>query len=170
MDGNEFIDYMCAYGPMILGYANDKVDDAYRKTGRPRFLLLHRHKPVRGTGRTGNPDQSTGPTGSCSPRTAPDATSMAIMLARGYTKRTKIVLAEEGLPRHPALGRAPTTVGITAVRQGRHPVMVPWGDLNAFRERDCTAIRTRSPGSCSPRITTRSLPTRGCRSLLSGPK
>ena len=31
VDGNEYIDYMCAYGPMILGYANDKIDDAYRK-------------------------------------------------------------------------------------------------------------------------------------------
>ncbi|HPA76860.1 MAG TPA: aminotransferase class III-fold pyridoxal phosphate-dependent enzyme, partial [Deltaproteobacteria bacterium] len=31
VDGNEFIDYMCAYGPMILGYANEKVDEAYRR-------------------------------------------------------------------------------------------------------------------------------------------
>lgn len=30
VDGNEFIDYMCAYGPMILGYANPVVDEAYR--------------------------------------------------------------------------------------------------------------------------------------------
>ncbi|HPO16835.1 MAG TPA: aminotransferase class III-fold pyridoxal phosphate-dependent enzyme [Candidatus Hydrogenedentes bacterium] len=30
VDGNEFIDYMCAYGPMILGYANPVVDEAYQ--------------------------------------------------------------------------------------------------------------------------------------------
>ncbi len=29
VDGNEFIDYMCAYGPMILGYGNPVVDAAY---------------------------------------------------------------------------------------------------------------------------------------------
>lgn len=27
-DGNEFIDYMCAYGPMALGYNHPKVDEA----------------------------------------------------------------------------------------------------------------------------------------------
>jgi glutamate-1-semialdehyde 2,1-aminomutase len=31
VDGNEFIDYVCAYGPMILGYANPVVDEAYRQ-------------------------------------------------------------------------------------------------------------------------------------------
>lgn len=30
VDGNEFIDYMCAYGPMVLGYANPVVDESYQ--------------------------------------------------------------------------------------------------------------------------------------------
>ena len=30
VDGNEFVDYMCAYGPMILGYANPVVDEAFQ--------------------------------------------------------------------------------------------------------------------------------------------
>ena len=29
IDGNEFIDYMCAFGPMVLGYCHPKVDAAY---------------------------------------------------------------------------------------------------------------------------------------------
>ncbi len=28
VDGNEFIDYMCAYGPMVLGYNNPIIDAA----------------------------------------------------------------------------------------------------------------------------------------------
>ena len=28
VDGNEYIDYICAYGPMILGYNHPKVDAA----------------------------------------------------------------------------------------------------------------------------------------------
>ena len=28
LDGNEYIDYMCAYGPNILGYNHPAVDDA----------------------------------------------------------------------------------------------------------------------------------------------
>lgn len=31
VDGNEFIDYMCAYGPMIIGYNHPKVEEAVRK-------------------------------------------------------------------------------------------------------------------------------------------
>ena len=31
VDGNEFIDYMCAYGPMVLGYGDPVVDEAYRR-------------------------------------------------------------------------------------------------------------------------------------------
>jgi glutamate-1-semialdehyde 2,1-aminomutase len=30
IDGNEFIDYMCAYGPMVLGYMHPAVDEAYQ--------------------------------------------------------------------------------------------------------------------------------------------
>lgn len=29
IDGNEFIDYMCAYGPNVLGYCDDDVDRAF---------------------------------------------------------------------------------------------------------------------------------------------
>ena len=28
IDGNEYIDYLCAYGPIILGYRENEVDDA----------------------------------------------------------------------------------------------------------------------------------------------
>src|SRR5665647_561538 len=31
VDGNDFIDYMCAYGPMVLGYDNKVVHDAAAK-------------------------------------------------------------------------------------------------------------------------------------------
>ncbi len=31
VDGNEYIDYMCAYGPMVLGYNHPKVEQAARE-------------------------------------------------------------------------------------------------------------------------------------------
>ena len=31
VDGNRFIDYMCAYGPNVLGYCDEDVDEAARK-------------------------------------------------------------------------------------------------------------------------------------------
>ena len=31
VDGNEYVDYMCAYGPMVLGYKNRLIEEAVRK-------------------------------------------------------------------------------------------------------------------------------------------
>ena len=31
MDGNEFVDFLCGYGPIILGYREAEVDDAVYK-------------------------------------------------------------------------------------------------------------------------------------------
>jgi len=31
VDGNEYIDYMCSFGAVALGYGNPRVDEAYRK-------------------------------------------------------------------------------------------------------------------------------------------
>jgi glutamate-1-semialdehyde aminotransferase len=31
VDGNEFIDFLCGYGPMILGYREKEVDEAVQK-------------------------------------------------------------------------------------------------------------------------------------------
>ena len=39
VDGNEYIDYMCAYGPMVLGYNHPKVEQAARAYP-PRLELL----------------------------------------------------------------------------------------------------------------------------------
>ena len=30
-DGNEFVDFCCSWGPLILGHANDRVIDAIKK-------------------------------------------------------------------------------------------------------------------------------------------
>jgi glutamate-1-semialdehyde 2,1-aminomutase len=92
-DGNEFIDYCCSWGPLILGHANDKVLDAVDKTmrkgtsfGAPtklenelaELILSHNSfiKKIRFV--------SSGT----------EAVMSAIRLARGYTKRNKILKFE----------------------------------------------------------------------------
>ena len=130
VDGNEFIDYMCAYGPMLLGYANDKVDDAFRKQAAlgsccsiATNLSVELAERVNRT--------VDGADWVMFAKNGADATSMAIMMARGHTKRPKIVLAEEGY--HGTQPWAGTnSVGITASDRA-DILMVPWGDLDAFR-------------------------------------
>ena len=131
VDGNEYIDYMCAYGPMILGYANDKIDDAYRKQASlgsccsvVSDLSVDLAERITRT--------IDGADWVMFAKNGADTTSMALMLARGYKKRTKIVLAEGGYHgTQPWSGS--NSVGINPSDR-TDIVMVPWGDLNAFKE------------------------------------
>ena len=43
VDGNEFIDFLCSIGPVILGYAYQPVDDAARKIIKTSFLSSMNH-------------------------------------------------------------------------------------------------------------------------------
>ncbi|MCU0577302.1 MAG: aminotransferase class III-fold pyridoxal phosphate-dependent enzyme [Desulfobacterota bacterium] len=131
VDGNEFIDYMCGYGPMILGYAHEKVDEAYRKQARLGSCTSI------ATNLSVDLAEEITKTIDCADwvmfaKNGADATSMAVMLARGFTKRDKIVLAEEGYHgTQPWAGTNP--VGITPTDRA-DILMVPWGDVNAFCE------------------------------------
>ena len=131
VDGNEFIDYMCAYGPMLLGYANDKVDDAYRRqAGLGSCCSIATNLSVELAERVTR--TIDGADWVLFAKNGADATSMAVTLARGYAKRTKIVLAEEGYHgTQPWSGS--NSVGITPADRA-DIVMVPWGDLDAFRK------------------------------------
>ena len=92
-DGNEYIDYCCSWGPLILGHANDKVLDLVDKTmrkgtsfGAPTELenqlaaLILSNNPFIKKLRF----VSSGT----------EAVMSAIRLARGFTKRNKILKFE----------------------------------------------------------------------------
>jgi glutamate-1-semialdehyde 2,1-aminomutase len=92
-DGNEFIDYCGSWGPLILGHANDKVVNAIKKTvengssfGAPTALenelaelILSNNKFVEKIRFVSS---------------GTEAVMSAIRLARGYTKRNKILKFE----------------------------------------------------------------------------
>ena len=92
-DGNEFIDYCGSWGPLILGHANDKVINAIKKTiengtsfGAPTKLenelaelILNNNKYIQKIRFVSS---------------GTEAVMSAIRLARGYTKRDKILKFE----------------------------------------------------------------------------
>ncbi|MEO6884480.1 MAG: glutamate-1-semialdehyde 2,1-aminomutase [Bacteroidia bacterium] len=92
-DGNEFIDYCCSWGPLILGHAHPKVVEAIKKTvekgssfGAPTALenqlaeiILSNNKYVEKIRFVSS---------------GTEAVMSAIRLARGYTKRNKILKFE----------------------------------------------------------------------------
>src|SRR4051812_20824682 len=92
-DGNEFIDYCCSWGPLILGHANDKVLKATARTmqsgtsfGAPTRLenelaelILSNNKFIEKIRFVSS---------------GTEAVMSAIRLARGYTKRNKVLKFE----------------------------------------------------------------------------
>ena len=90
IDGNEYIDYVCSWGPMILGHAHPQVTEALQQAitrgtsyGAPTLLetelakLVNKAVPSMELVRMVN--------------SGTEATMSALRLARAYTKRNKIV-------------------------------------------------------------------------------
>ncbi len=90
VDGNEYIDYLCAYGPIIIGYSEDEIDNAvieqiktngfcFSLTQRTQNELVHKLTEL---------------IPSCEMaaivKTGSDATTIAIRVARAYTGKLKI--------------------------------------------------------------------------------
>ncbi|MCB1153847.1 MAG: aminotransferase class III-fold pyridoxal phosphate-dependent enzyme [Deltaproteobacteria bacterium] len=93
VDGNEFIDYMCAYGPMIVGYANDEVNAAAIEAMQQGDCFNHPSELMvklaeRMVESIPHADWAVfGKNGS-------DMTTWATMVAREHTDRRKIVMVK----------------------------------------------------------------------------
>ena len=130
IDGNEYIDYMCAYGPMILGYQNEVIEEAVRKQvanadtctlASPVMVELAEFLveliPWAGWATFA--------------KNGADATNMAVLIARSHTERRKIIAIDDGYhgcsPWMQALGRG----GISR-EDHRETIRIPWNDLAAL--------------------------------------
>ncbi len=91
IDSNEYIDYLCAYGPMILGNREEEVDDAVIEQIKNKgfcFSLTQKYQNQLA--------QKMNELVPCAEMslfvcTGSDATSTAIRLSRSYTGKTKIM-------------------------------------------------------------------------------
>lgn len=90
VDGNRFIDYMCAYGPNILGYNDPDVDRAaaeQRKKGdcitSPSYKMIEFAELLVDTVATAD--------WAFFAKNGNDVTTMAVMVSRAYTHRKKVV-------------------------------------------------------------------------------
>jgi glutamate-1-semialdehyde 2,1-aminomutase len=92
VDGNAYVDFMCAYGPMVLGYGNKEVEaaaDAQRAlgdvlTGPSERLVELAEKLV---GMVAHADWAL------FQRNGTDATTLCVVIARAATKKRKIMVA-----------------------------------------------------------------------------
>jgi len=92
-DGNRFVDYMCAYGPNILGYCDEEVDNAAIEQVRigncvtaPSSKLVEFAEVMVDTVAMAD--------WAFFAKNGGDATSLAIMVARAATHRKKVILVK----------------------------------------------------------------------------
>ncbi len=91
VDGNEFIDFLCGYGPIILGYREEEVDDAVIKQIKDKGFCFSLTQPYQNE--LAKKLNALIPCSELSIflKTGSDATSASIRIARAHTKRTKVM-------------------------------------------------------------------------------
>jgi glutamate-1-semialdehyde aminotransferase len=91
VDGNEYIDFLCGYGPIILGYREEEVDEAVATQIRDKgfcFTLTQRYQ-----NELAKKLREIVPCSEMSIflKTGSDATTASIRIARAYTNRVKVM-------------------------------------------------------------------------------
>lgn len=91
VDGNEFIDFLCGYGPIILGYREEEVDEAVYQQIRDKgfcFTLTQKFQ-----NELAKKLAQIIPSSEMSIflKTGSDATTAAIRIARAHTKKLKVM-------------------------------------------------------------------------------
>lgn len=142
IDGNSFIDYVCSWGPLIMGHAHPEVVKALQETavkgtsfGAPTLLETEMAKTV--VERVPSVDIVR------MVNSGTEATMSAIRLARGYTGRSKILKFEGSYHGHAdslliKAGSGVATLGLPdspGVPEGVavNTITVPYNDLEGVK-------------------------------------
>lgn len=153
VDGNEYIDYCMAYGPLILGHGNEVVKEAIAEQiekgwlyGTPIELEVKYAKLITKLYKSIDMLRFV--------NTGSEATMAALRLARGYTKKNKIVKVEGSF--HGAHDSVLVKAGSGATTHGipnsagipkefvKNTLQVPYNDLEALnileKDKDIAAL------------------------------
>ncbi len=142
VDGNEFIDYVLSWGPMILGHANQSIINALKKAiesgtsyGAPTPLEIELAKMIMAFYPSIEKLRMV--------NSGTEATMSAIRVARGFTKRDKIIKFEgcyhghfDGLLVKAGSGAAtfgiPDSAGVPE-SYAKETITLPFNDIDAFK-------------------------------------
>ena len=142
VDGNEYIDYVGSWGPMIVGHANPRVNEAIKKVidkgtsfGAPTELEIELAEMVINAVPSIEMVRMV--------NSGTEATMSAIRLARGYTGRDKIIKFEGGYHGHAdgllvKAGSGAATLGVpdspgVPADYAKNTITAPFNDLEAVK-------------------------------------
>jgi len=91
VDGNEYIDFLCGYGPIILGYREEEVDDAVIQQIKDKGFCFTLTQPYQNELAKKLNELIPSAELSSFLKTGSDATTASIRIARAYTNRIKIM-------------------------------------------------------------------------------
>jgi glutamate-1-semialdehyde 2,1-aminomutase len=137
LDGNEYIDYMCAYGPNILGY-NHPVVDAAARAQYQQGNTVSVAAPVMVELAEVLVDMVDAADWAIFGKNGGDATSLAVRVARAATGRPKIVKVRDGY--HGVAPWMMASMPDDAIKagilpeDGAHLLEVEWNDVAGFEQ------------------------------------
>ncbi|HEY8572560.1 aminotransferase class III-fold pyridoxal phosphate-dependent enzyme [Phenylobacterium sp.] len=128
-DGKRYLDFMCAYGPNLFGYANPEIDAAYvRQLGAgdtltgPTGLMVELAEAL--VGMVSHADWAM----FC--KNGTDATSMALVVSRAHTKRKTVVRAK-GAYHGAAAWCTPRPAGVIETDRS-HQIFYDYNDVGSL--------------------------------------
>ena len=132
IDGNKFIDYMCAYGPNILGYGDEDVDKAALEqlkladcTTSPSYKMVEFAELMVDTVKSAD--------WAFFCKNGGDVTTLAVMAARAATGRKKVVFVDHyyhGVAQWTHMDLKPGVLP----GEIEHNLIIPFNDVEAFKK------------------------------------
>jgi glutamate-1-semialdehyde 2,1-aminomutase len=131
VDGNEFIDFLCGYGPVVLGYQHPEVEEAADRQRRDGDCFNH-PGPVMVDLAEKLVDMIDFADWVVFGKNGSDMTTWAIQVAREHTRRKKIFMIEGA---YHGIGAwcTPGTGGLIE-EDRRHIHSFRWNDMDSFDE------------------------------------
>ena len=131
MDGNRYLDFMCAYGPNVLGYNDPDVDAAAISqlnvgncTTAPSYKMVECAELLVDTVATAD--------WAFFMKNGTDATTFAMMTARAHTKKRKVFFLKNYYHGNDPWAMKADYPGILP-EDVAHNVILPWFDVDALR-------------------------------------
>ncbi len=132
VDGNEFIDYMCGYGPMVVGYKNEIIDKAVLEqmqkvdtaTGATEAMVELAEELV---------NTITIADWAFFAKNGNDVTSYALMAAREHTQRKKVIRLKGGYHGVHPWTQSPDHPGIM-FDDAQNIIMGKWNDIDDLKK------------------------------------